>query len=81
MVPLEDALTVRFGDINRRLGNLEEGKASRRDVDGLAEDVRELKDEVKSLRRAIIAFCFTVAGSAIVFAFAVVQLTGTPGGP
>jgi hypothetical protein len=42
------------------------------------EDVRELKDEVKSLRRAIIAFAFSVAGSAMVFAFAVVQLTGSP---
>ena len=71
-------LTVRLGDFGRRMENVEKGKASRRDVDGLAEDVRELKDEVKSLRRAIIAFSFTVAGSAIVFAFAVVQLTGAP---
>lgn len=74
----EDALTVRLDDIYRRVENMEQGKASRRDVDGLAEDVRELKDEVKSLRRAIVAFSFTVAGSAIVFAFAVTQLTGSP---
>lgn len=74
----EDPITIRFSDVYRRLGNVEEHKASRRDVDALAGDVRELKDEVKSLRRAIIAFSFTVAGSAIVFAFTVVQLTGSP---
>lgn len=78
MSPPEDAMTVRLNDLYRRVENAEKEKASRRDVDGLAEDVRELKDEVKSLRRAIVAFSFTVAGSAIVFAFAVVQLTGSP---
>ena len=72
-------LTVRLGDFGRRMENVERGKASRRDVDGLAEDVRELKDEVRSLRRAIIAFSFAVSGSAIVFAFTVTQATGGGG--
>jgi hypothetical protein len=74
----EDALTVRLNDLYRRVENTEKDKASRRDVDALSEDVRELKDEVKSLRRAIVGFCFTIAGSAVVFALAVGQLTGSP---
>ena len=72
----EDAVAIRLRALEGRADKVEDHKASRRDLDGLAEDVRELKEEVKSLRRAIVAFSFTVAASAVVFAF--VQLAGTP---
>ena len=79
MVPPDEAIMVRFNEVDRRLHNVETGKASRRDVDGLSEDVRELKEEVKSLRRALIGFSLTIAGSAVIFALTVVQLIGGGG--
>jgi hypothetical protein len=51
---------------------VEEIEAVKPDV--LAHVVSELHDEVRSLRRALVGFALTVAGSAIVFAFAVFEI-------
>lgn len=42
----------------------------------LAEQVRNLTDDVRSLKRAFYAFAFSVVGSSIVFAFTVFALLG-----
>lgn len=39
-------------------------------------EMRELKSEVRALRRAFYAFAFSVVGSAVVFAFTVFTLLG-----
>lgn len=72
----DDAIDIQFREIGRRVKSVEEGKANRRDVDNLSRDVQDLKVEVKSMRRALVGFSFTVAGSAIMFAFAVIQFSG-----
>jgi hypothetical protein len=57
-----------------RLGTLEQ---SVRDLDkdkAEAKDVAALAEEVRSLRRAVVAFAFTIGGSAVVFAFSTVAL-------
>lgn len=42
----------------------------------MATAISNLGDEVKSLRRVIVGFALTIAGSAVVFAFAILASTG-----
>lgn len=62
----------------------------RRDVDtsdatqkeqlvGMGKAISGLSEEVKSLRRVIVGFALTVAGSAVVFAFSILLATGKIG--
>lgn len=65
------------GTVAWRLQNLErlvEKKADSRELDALHADMSELSDEVRGLRRALIGFAITVAGSAVVFAFSTALL-------
>ncbi|HET8784134.1 MAG TPA: hypothetical protein VFM38_00750 [Candidatus Limnocylindrales bacterium] len=52
------------------------------DVSGIRHDLtefrREFIGEVKSLRRAVIGFAITVAGSAVAFALTVILVWGAP---
>lgn len=45
-------------------------------IDRIAEEVRELGETVGSLRKTLMAFSFTVAGSSMVFALSVLAATG-----
>jgi hypothetical protein len=42
----------------------------------LAERVKNLNEDVKALKKALYTFAFTVAGSAVLFAFTVFALLG-----
>lgn len=42
-----------------------------------AEEFKQLREEVHSLRRALYTFAFTIAGAAIVFAIGVLQIVST----
>jgi len=58
-------------DLQRRLERIEEVKP-----DVLADNVKSLSDEIKSLRRSFYTFAFATVGSAILFAFTVFSLLG-----
>lgn len=44
-------------------------------IDNLREDQHDLRDSFKGLRNALIIFALSIAGSAVTFGFAVLQLT------
>lgn len=44
-------------------------------LDNLHDDQKDMRDSFKSLRTTLITFAFTVAASAVVFAFAALQVT------
>lgn len=52
----------------------------RQDLKYLRQDMKALSDSVDGLRKVILAFALSVAGSAIVFAFTVLVATGKIGG-
>lgn len=71
-----NSLQWRVGHLETQIEKLDSEKADLRDLNNVAEQMRTLSGEVKSLRSALLMFALTVAGSAIVFAFAVMQLVG-----
>jgi hypothetical protein len=52
----------------------------RNDLEYLAREVAQLKESFDSLRKTLLAFAFTLAGSAVVFALSVMVATGKIGG-
>lgn len=76
----------------RQMGNdIKELVVWRREVDAerqelrakardLADEMKALQASVESLRKVILGFAFTVAGSCLVFAFTVLLATGKIGG-
>lgn len=44
-------------------------------IDNLHDDQKDLREGFRSLRTALFTFALSIAGSALVFAFAVLQLT------
>ena len=46
------------------------------EIKGLRDDVREVERAVAGLRRMLIMFALTIAGSALVFGFSVLTATG-----
>ncbi len=78
-----DALAVRVEDVSRRVHNLESDlrahppAVSAVQIKGLREDVAELGTEVRGLRRAVIGFAITVAGSSVAFALTVILVWGS----
>ena len=79
MTPGEEIAAVRR-DIDRHeasISTLWREKAALRDLDQIGRDFEALTDEVKSLRRTIIGFAFTVAISAVGIAAAVLT-AGAP---
>ena len=68
----------RFRELERRLDRSE--NAAERvpviaaSVAAIAEDVRELKDDQKSLRRALYTMAISVAGSSVIFVYGVTEL-------
>ncbi len=77
-----DALAVRVEDVARRIHNVENDlranppAVSAVQISGLREDVAELGNEVRGLRRAVIGFAITVAASAVGFALTVILVWG-----
>lgn len=59
---------------------VEEVNNDRRDLKYLREEMRDLARTVEGLRKVILAFAFSVAGSAVVFALSVLIATGKIGG-
>lgn len=53
--------------------------ADRRDLHHLVETVEELAKSFDGLRKTLIAFAFTIAGSAVVFALSILVATGKVG--
>ena len=62
----------------KALGELWAQKASLRDIEQMSKDFEGLTEEVKSLRRTIIGFAFTVAVSALGIAAAVLTAGAHP---
>lgn len=55
-------------DLASRVGHLDEGKASKDDVEGVRSDIRDLRDDLRSLRTAIIGGSIAIAAGVVVFA-------------
>lgn len=72
----ENGVLWRLRHLEEETRRLDDKKADTKDLDNVAEQMRSLSTDFTSLRRAIITFSFTIAASAIVFAFAVLQLLG-----
>ncbi len=68
---MDDVTLERFRGVWRRLDAIEATKP-----ETMASEVRALHDDVNSLKRAFYTFAFSVAGSAIVFAFTIFALLG-----
>ena len=79
-----EALTGRVEELARRVRDLEHELRTTRPavlavkIEDLEEDVRAITGEIRSLRRAVIGFAITVAGSAVAFAMTVVLVWGSP---
>lgn len=75
-----EALAGRIDELSRRIGDIErELRAHRPAV--LATQIEDVEDDVndlKGLRKAVIMFAITVAGSAVAFALTVMLVWGTP---
>ena len=72
-------------DLARRVGDLEAELRQYRPavlatkIEDIEDDVKAIMSEVRGLRRAVIGFAITVAGSAVAFALTVILVWG--GGP
>lgn len=80
-MPVE-ALSARLDDAVRRIHNLEGDLRANPpavaavEIKALREDVGDLSNEVRGLRRAVIGFAITVAASAVGFALTVILVWG-----
>lgn len=72
-----DGVLVRLNRTESDIEKLDREKADTKDLEALGRQFEKLSESVDSLRKAIIAFAFVVAGSAVAFAFTVLQLVGT----
>lgn len=79
-----NVILYRIGRNEKRLDEVEKW---RRDVDDDRQDLKYLQAEVSKLaktvdglRKTLLAFAFTIAGSAVVFALTVLIATGKIGG-
>jgi hypothetical protein len=68
-LPEWNSTAYQLRDLERRVAEIEAVKP-----DVLAHVVGQLQREVAAMRRVLIGFAFTIAGSAIVFAFAVSEI-------
>lgn len=77
--PGEDPVTFeRFKGVWRRLRQIENTKPETMAAEliGLRDDMSELKDDLRGIRRTLIGFAVTVAGSSLVFGLSVLAATG-----
>jgi hypothetical protein len=66
----DDALSWRVGAIERAL----KAKADDKDVDNIKEDVKQVADELNSLRRAIVIFSLSMIGTGGMFLLGILTL-------
>lgn len=73
---MQDAIHVRLDEHSRRLADLERTQPAvvANEVQGIKEDVRDIKDEIRSFKRAAYTLATTIAGGAVVVAFTAWQL-------
>lgn len=70
-----EVLEARLRRVEDDYKKLDEDKAESSDINALWKAFDRLSESVDSLRRAVVTFAFVIAGSAIAFAFSVIQLT------
>lgn len=74
-----NGMRYRVSEIERRIAKVEDLPSQVASlnvkVDNLHDDQRDMRETVKSLRTALFVFSLSIAGSAVAFAFAVLQLT------
>lgn len=73
---LIEVLEARVARIEDDVKKLDKEKAESTDIGAIWKAFDRLTESVDSLRRAVVTFAFVIAGSAIAFAFSVIQLTG-----
>ena len=68
----------RVGELERRVGKTEDAIASipviQRDIETMRLDLVEVKDDTRSLRRALYTTALSIVGSALIFAFTVQEV-------
>jgi hypothetical protein len=76
-----EAMRARVEDHGRRLDALEASQPAviAAQVQNLAKDVEDLRDEMRALKRALYGLAISIAGGSVLFAFTAFQLWG--GGP
>ena len=79
MSGFENGVREKITQLERRVGRLEDFEPAvlRQQILDLEKDLNEVRDELRGVRRAFWGFALSVAGSALVFAFTVVQVWGT----
>lgn len=70
MSPMDEVTKVELRELGRRIKSLEEAMPQKADL----MDLNALTEEVRVLRKTLVTFAFTIAGSAIVFALTVFQI-------
>lgn len=78
MTGYENGVHEKIRQLERRVGRLEnfEPAVLRQQIVDLAKDLEEVRDELRGVRRAFWGFALSVAASALVFAFTVIQVWG-----
>lgn len=73
-----DGVQARLEDHGRRLTDLERTQpaVTASEVKALAQDVHDLRDEMRALKRALYGLAFSIAGGAVLFAFTAFQIWG-----
>jgi len=76
-----EAVQVKLDELYRRVGDLERTQPAviATNVKALAEDVLELRDEMRALKRALYGLSISIATGAVVFAFTAFQIWGAGG--
>lgn len=68
----------RFRELERRMGRVEDATTQipviQRDVSEIKTDVLEVRDDTRSLRRALYTTALSIVGASIMFSFTVFEL-------
>lgn len=75
---MQDAIHVRLDDFGRRLDAIERTNpaVTASQVQTLHEDMRDIREELRSFRRAAYALATAIAGGSVIVALTAWQLTG-----
>jgi len=76
-----EAVQVKLDELYRRVADLEHTQPAviASNVKVLSEDVLELRDEMRALKRALYGLSISIAAGAVVFAFTAFQIWGAGG--
>lgn len=75
---MQDAIHVRLDDFGRRIDAIERTNpaVTASQVQTLHEDMRDIREELRSFRRAAYALATAIAGGSVIVALTAWQLTG-----